>query len=1102
MTAREMNDRRGLLGKPISVHAAGRGAPWINLRDGRDLPADYQGASKTSQALKANQARPLALASADFDEDGVPDLVGAYEATGGGAIAIQRGHEDTIFPSSLEAVTHRAQSTPGGPLASAVDDSASPFLLSSRAFDVSVAPHLLGAGDFDGDGHADVIAAALGGDKLLLLTGDGRGGLAPAPPVSLPGRVTTLVTGDVNRLDGLAEIIVGIDGTAGPKLLIFESGAGAIKSAPEAISLPAEAKSIALGQLDDDYPIDIAVAAGHNLIIVNGRDRKRPSAGANAIDDRPVITRLSFAFSILSAAIGDFTGSASQDVALLSEDGSARLMTRTAARNGESAWLESSATLLPLASKKNANDAPARLLTPLRVSASANDDLLVIDATGHQLHILIAESATTQSESASPAQAPARFRLSASLDVEGEPVDALPMRLNADALSDLVVIRNDQAAPAVLLTAPSAIFTVTNTNDSGAGSLRDAISSANSNPGSDTINFNIPGAGIKTIKPLSALPLIGGTLTIDGTTQSPGSSTPPIELDGSMALAGTKGLSVGAASCVIRGLIINSFDGNGIEISSSSNVHIEGNFIGTNAGGTASKANSESGVAIIVGDSNIIGGTTASAHNVVSGNSSHGVIILGPATGNMVQGNYIGTDKMGAVAIGNGSNGVSLISGNASVTNSIIGSPSAGNVVSGNTGFGVQFFGIGTGNLIQGNLVGTDATGFFDVGNDGGGVAISDAAGNTVGGTVAGVGNIISGNGINGVRINASTATNNRVQGNFIGTALNGSSPLPNDSDGVYVLNSASNTVIGAASGGGGNIIAFNGRNGVLIETGTANSVLSNSIFSNAGLGVDLGPAGVTPNDTGDADSGPNGLQNFPTLTSAASLGGGGISIQGTLNSAVGATFTLQFFASDSCDVSGNGEGQVFLGSAMATTNGSGNAAFNVTLSTSASSGQYVTATATDAQGSSSEFSACVPFGSSDLAISQTSSPASVMAGNKITYRITVTNNGPDAAVPATLSDNLPPSTAFVACSSAGGGVCGGSGNNRIVSFNSIAPGASAVVTIDAVVNCSVADGFVINNTATVSSIIHDPVAGNNSATVMNTVVNPPPALSPANASF
>jgi uncharacterized repeat protein (TIGR01451 family) len=1098
VTTQGSTDVRGFLGRQVSVHAAGRSAPWINLRDGHDLPADYQGASKVLQGLKGNQSRPLALAAADFDEDGVPDLVSAYEATGGGVITIQRGDADAIYPNSSEALSHRAQSTPNGILLPAIDDLASPFLLSSRAFELSAAPHLLGTGDLDGDGHADLIAATLGGDGLSFLSGDGHGGFAPARSIPLPGKVTALATGDVNRMDGLAEIIVAISGTGGPRLLIFESGAGAIKSVPEIISLPAEAKSIALGQLDGDYPVDIAVAAGHNLLIVHGRDRKLPFVEAKGSDAQPVITRLSFSFSILSMAIGDFVGDAAQEMVLLSDDGAARLMVKAAPQNGEQGWRESSATVVPLSTKKSAGISSAHVLVPLRISSSYKDDLLVMDASSHQLHILINEATTSQPV---PAQIFSRLRVAASLDVEGEPVDVLPMRLNFDALSDLVLLRNNQSAPAIVITSAATVFTVSNTNDSGAGSLRDAISSANANPGADTINFNIPGTGTKTIKPLSSLPLISGTLTIDGTTQSPGSSVPPIELDGSLALPGTKGLSVSAANCVIRGLVINSFDGNGVEMTSSSNTHVEGNFLGTNASGTGGKANSEAGVALISGNDNVVGGTTASARNVVSGNSSHGVVILGSATGNKVQSNYIGTDKTGAVSIGNGGDGISLVSGNASVTNSMIGSPTAGNVISGNAGFGVQFFGIGTGNLIQANLIGTDATGLIDVGNNSGGVAISDAAGNTVGGTVAGEGNVISGNGVNGVRINTVTAINNRVQGNLIGTASNGISPLPNDSDGISVLNSASSTSIGAASGSGGNTIAFNGRNGVLIETGTANSILSNSIFSNSALGIDLAPAGVTPNDAGDADSGANTLQNFPVLISAASTGGG-IGIQGTLNSTPGTTFTLQFFASNSCDGSGNGEGQVFLGSAAATTNGSGNVAFNVTLVASASSGQYITATATNPQGNTSELSACVPFGSADLAITHTSAPANVTAGNKVTYTINVTNNGPDAAVPATVTDNLPPATSFVACFSTGGGVCGGSGNNRIVSFNSIAPGASAVITIDAVVNCSVTDGFVINNTAAASSIIHDPVSGNNSATAMNIVVNPPPSISPTSASF
>jgi uncharacterized repeat protein (TIGR01451 family) len=1106
-TAQTISERRGFLSKQVSVHAAGRSAPWISLRDGHDLPADYQGASKTLQALRENQARPLALASADFDEDGVLDLLSAYETVGGGLLTVQRGHADTIFPNSPEAISNRAQSILKGTLSQNGDDIASPFLLSSRALEISSAPQLLGTGDFDGDGHTDIVAATMGSEALLFSRGDGRGGFAPARSLPLQGKVTALATGDVNRIDGLADIIVGITGAVGPRLLVYQSSAGAIKTAPEIISLPAEAKSIALGQMDGDYPVDIAVAADHHLVIINGRDRNRSSVeakahGSQALDPQPVITSAAYLFSIVSVATGDFTGDAAQEMALLCDDGAARVLTRTDSQSGgEFGWRESSATALPLASKRFADDLSARALVPVRISSSSKDDLLVIDAQSHQLHVLINEAATSQSEVAPTAQALSRLRLAASLDVEGEPVEALPMRLNADALNDIVLLRKNQSAPAVLITAAAATFTVINTNDSGAGSLRDAIFAANANPGADIINFSIPGAGTKTIKPTIPLPSINGTVTIDGTTQSPGSATPPVEIDGSLAPVSSKGLIVGAASCVIRGLVVNGFDGNGIEITSSSNVRIEGNFLGTNADGTGSKANGETGVMVNVGDNNVIGGTTTSARNIISGNSSGGVSLLNSAAGNFIQNNYIGTDKTGVADLGNGGDGITLVSGNAGVINSIIGSPGAGNVISGNTGFGVQFFGVGTGNLIQANMIGADVTGSVAIGNSGG-VAITNAASNTVGGTAAGAGNVISGNNGNGVRVNSATAINNRVQGNFIGTALNGSSPLANGSDGVYVLNSASGTSIGGAGGSGGNTIAFNGGNGVLIETGTANSILSNSIFSNAGLGIDLAPVGLTPNDAGDADSGANTLQNFPVLSAAASLGGGSISIQGTLNSTASTTFTLQFFASDSCDSSGNGEGRLYLGSATATTNGSGNAAFNITLPTSVSAGQAITATATNPQGNTSEFSACVTFGSADLSISQTSSPSTVTAGNKITYTITVTNGGPDAAVSVTVTDNLPASVSFVTCSSTGGGVCGGSGNNRIVSFNSIAPGASAVIKIDAVLNCSAQNGSVISNTAAVSSIIHDPASGNNSATATNTANNPPPLIFPTSASF
>ncbi|MGH9838433.1 MAG: LamG-like jellyroll fold domain-containing protein [Blastocatellia bacterium] len=135
-----------------------------------------------------------------------------------------------------------------------------------------------------------------------------------------------------------------------------------------------------------------------------------------------------------------------------------------------------------------------------------------------------------------------------------------------------------------------------------------------------------------------------------------------------------------------------------------------------------------------------------------------------------------------------------------------------------------------------------------------------------------------------------------------------------------------------------------------------------------------------------------------------------------------------------------------------------------------------------------------------DLAITKVVAPNPVLAGSNVTYTITVTNNGPGAAANVTVTDNLPASTTFVSCSATGGGVCGGSGNNRTVTFTSLAAGASATITLVANVNCSLANGAAISNTATVSSSTPDPVADNNSATANVTASNPPPVITNASA--
>jgi len=865
------------------------------------------------------------------------------------------------------------------------------------------------------------------------------------------------------------------------------------------INLTAECNSIATGQLDEKFPIDIAAAAGNEVLIVHGRDRKHASIDGKQLGLLPpVITRIPVSVPIVSLAVDDFAGDLQNEFAVLSEDGVCRVFSRTNADG--SAWQPAGAVTLPPA--KNLSVAAARVLLSARISSSPKDDLLVLDPAAHQLHMIINASAMSPDDSSNNGSASWQFQIAGAIDFESEPTALLGMRLNNDALKDLVVLRTSASAPTVILSSPSMTFSVTNTNDSGAGSLRQAIQDANSNPGPDAISFAIPGTGTKTISPLSALPVITATLTIDGTTQNPGGGSPPIELSGTNAGAAAKGLTVAGGSSTVRGLVINAFDGSGIDLGGGGQL-IEGNYIGTNAAGGSGTGNNETGVAVSSGSGHIIGGTTAAARNVISGNSGPGVLVLGPSMNNLVQGNFIGTDASGVIALGNQSDGVEMLSATNNVINCTVGGTAAGarNVISANAGVGVQFITVGTSNLIQGNFIGTDVSGINDLGNGSSGVAINEANDCTVGGTVPGAGNVISGNGSNGVRINAATATGNKVQGNRIGAGADGVTAIPNSFDGILVLNSASNNTIGGLAGEG-NIIAFNLGAGVLVASGAGNLIQSNSIFSNGALGIDLAPAGVTPNDPGDADSGANALQNFPVLTLANGASGGGSNVQGTLNSTANSTFTLNFFSNPACDSSGNGEGKTFLGSTVTTTNGSGNATFNVNVPGSALGGESITATATSASGNTSEFSGCIVYGAADLSVVKVASSGTIVAGSNVTFTITLSNNGPDTASSITLTDNLPASLTFVSCSSTGGGVCGGSGNNRVITFSSLAAGSSAVTTIVATLNCTVTNGQTVTNTASIGSVVRDPVAGNNSSSVNFTASNPPRMISPTSASY
>jgi hypothetical protein len=399
-------------------------------------------------------------------------------------------------------------------------------------------------------------------------------------------------------------------------------------------------------------------------------------------------------------------------------------------------------------------------------------------------------------------------------------------------------------------------------------------------------------------------------------------------------------------------------------LTSTANI-ISGNHIGLDMAGTAARGNGGNGVEVAGASGNTIGGAKADAANVISANGENGIEIVdsGPKTAaddNLVMGNLIGTDPAGITAIGNGASGVRITAGEgSSASNNVIGGTEsgAGNLISGNGESGVHISGPGaTGNQLLRNRIGTSADGSAALGNDLHGVEITDAPDNRIGDTAEDSTNVISGNGQSGIFIHGVPAARNIVVNNLIGTNTDGAD-IGNELDGVTIFES-SNTAVGGVPDNSGNTIAYNGQDGVAVQGGgTANAILRNRIYSNGALGIDLGGDFVTENDPGDADTGDNNLQNFPTIVNVVN---GSTTVMFEFNGAAKAVLRIEFFYSSQCDPSGHGEGQNYLGFEPVVTDAAGFVETTVVFPQTVFAGDFLTATATDTGSNTSEFSECV----------------------------------------------------------------------------------------------------------------------------------------------
>lgn len=715
------------LGDQATVHAAGKGSPRINLTDGRELVTAYEGSESAQHLLQEDLVQPLATTSADFDEDGVPDLVIGYAAPTGGLITFLKGNIDSLHPNAPEANSRKANGT----------FSDAPFLSPGRAFETTRPIDFIVGGDFDADGHSDIVTASRGGHGLSFFQGDGHGGFTERRRIEVPGGITAMIGGDAFRADGLADLVVAVSGSNGSQVLLYRAARGALSASPQVYPIRNVVAGLALGRFDQRHLMDIAVATGRELAIISAPTPGSKTKKANK--NKAAIERRSFPFAIKSLLVGDFNGNQVDDVALLSNDGSVHIMSRPASQQRLNA--EAGSRIGEWSDNRLAGSGSgAQALARARVSSLQADSIVVIDTTSRQLQIL---TSTVRGEAIQSST------MISSLVVEDTPLAVLPMRLNSDALSDLVILRSGHAAPSMVISSPASTFIVSNTNTTGAGSFRQAIVDANALAGPDIINFNIGGGGAQTINLTTALPDITEAVTIDATTQPGFAGTPLIQLNGGALAAAESGLVISGGGTTVRGLIIVQFPGNGISINTTGNDILQRNFIGT-ADGVAALPNGGDGVLIDAVANVTVGGTTSADTNVISGNTTAGVD-LNAAAVCLVQGNLLGTNAAGTAALGNGG-GVSAAQG---AVNCTIGGTTAGagNVISGN------FSGVGIGspgtaeNLVQGNRIGTNAAGTAGIPNNFG-VAISNGADDeSIGGIDPGAGNIIAFNSTTGVLV-------------------------------------------------------------------------------------------------------------------------------------------------------------------------------------------------------------------------------------------------------------------------------------------------------------------------------------------------------------
>ena len=948
------------------------------------------------------------------------DLICGWSSSDGHFLTLHDGNIDWLFPRTPAAIERRLTGL-------SVD---APFLSGAREIESPVVPDFVGSGDFNGDGSNDLVIAAEAGQRLYWLLSGPNGQFGAVRQIELGGAVTAFHVADVNRQDGLSDVIVAVSSKQGTRLLVFEGPRGAALAQPETFSLPSSARDITTGHLDQDWKTDIVAAMSDRVLVIFGRDRMLTAivgdrGSMSAAETREYLSGL----ESRSVLVGDFVGDAYQELAVLSADGDLFLF-----NSSDDGPVE------PVDLRPEFTGLRGGRLSKARVSIRRHEQ--IVSYGDGPTEVLLPDQ-------------PAGLRR-AVFESSSPSSRLLPMRLNDDAWHDLVMY--DPAREGLRVVESEACDTgkvyLVNDTSNKVSVRADGRCDVDDEEGDQCTLASAIRAGNNT-----GMPYRINFDDVDGPVQAGGAATQPICIDGGGRIQADfsfesvvefqAGLAAGGGNSVFRGM---KFLSGGISFSSDNN-HALGNHV------------VEGRLTVRGSSNNTIGGAAAAARNIVETGLGFGGLIQvtgthsmaspGPALGNEILGNFVGTDETGSEARADfvedlraghflGSRGIT-VSGSS-------GTRIIGNLVAGHN-TNVELRGAIEA-LVQGNTVGTNRDGTGALQPEARfGVYISGGIDNTIGGTAEGLGNLISGHAEpstriveEGIGVMVDRTSGTKVQGNRIGTNRDGNTAIPN-TEGVFIQgqlgaddpeveqrvilvggeggsnlisgnilagvvfhNSVEDLVVGMADvqllsnrigtdasgaaplpneGTGvehrrifsdalvqSNRIAYNGSHGfwAFQPTTSAIRIAENDIFSNggagvsirgprakgialsenrihdnAGLGIDLSPDGVTPNDPGDADTGPNDFQNFPVLTKISEA-----RVQVTLDSTPDndKTFNIELFASDQCDPSGHGEGEEFLRPSFSLTTGA-------SREVSVPVGKVITATATDDAGNTSEFSAC-----------------------------------------------------------------------------------------------------------------------------------------------